>query len=165
MKNDPSIFAALAALILGLLVGCGGGGAQPAAGPPYRPVSTLEQVMHDVIFPNADAVWKSVGTIITLEETTEIAPADENEWVALEGHARTLMEAGNLLMMGDRPKDQDEFMKRALALMDASAKVLEAAKARDADLVFDRGELIYNACLECHAKYRGEDESDADEAH
>ena len=112
--------------------------------------------MHDVVFPNADAVWDSVGTIITLEGTEEIYPRTEDEWIALQGHARTLMEAGNLIMMEGRAKDTDKWMERATALIEASQKVLEAAEAQDAEAVFDRGELIYNACQNCHWDYNYE---------
>ena len=112
--------------------------------------------MHDVVYPHADLVWESVGTIITYEGTEEIRPRTEDEWIALEGDARTLMEAGNLLMMEGRAKDTGKWMERATALIEASQKVLEAAEAQDAQAIFDRGELIYNACQDCHWEYNYE---------
>ena len=112
--------------------------------------------MHDVVFPHADRVWDSVGTIITMEGTEEIYPRTEEEWIALQSDARTLMEAGNLLMIEGRAKDADKWMERARALIDAAQKVLEAAEAQDSEAVFDRGELIYNACQNCHWEYNYE---------
>ena len=68
------------------------------------------------------------------------------------------MEAGNLLMMEGRAKDTEGWMERAQALIDAGESVLEAAEAQDAEAVFDRGELIYNACRGCHKEYRYEED-------
>ena len=42
--------------------------------PPFQPVSTVDQLMHDVVYPHAQEVWKSVGTIVTIEGTEEIRP-------------------------------------------------------------------------------------------
>jgi len=114
--------------------------------------------MHDVVIPNAEVVWDSVGTIFTLEEIQEIAPANEDEWVAVQGAARTLMEAGNLLMMEGRSKDSGVWMERSGALVSAGAAVLEAAEAEDAAMLFERGELIFNACQGCHWDYRFEED-------
>ena len=136
---------------------CGGSGSpETKAQPPFRPVSSIEEIMHDVVFPHADRVWDSVGTIITMEGTEEIYPRTEEEWIALQSDARTLMEAGNLLMIDGRAKDADKWMERAGALIDAAEKVLEAAEAQDSAAVFDRGELIYNACQNCHWEYNYE---------
>lgn len=126
--------------------------------PPFQPVSTVGELMHDVVIPNAEIVWDSVGTIFTLEETQEIAPAGEDEWVAVQGAARTLMEAGNLLMMEGRAKDSGVWMERSGDLVRAGAAVLEAAEAEDAAMLFDRGELIFNACQGCHWDYRFEED-------
>ena len=136
---------------------CGGSSSpETNAQPPFRPVSSIEEIMHDVVFPHADRVWDSVGTIITMEGTEEIYPRTEEEWIALQSDARTLMEAGNLLMIEGRAKDTDKWMERAGALIDAAEKVLEAAEAQDSAAVFDRGELIYNACQNCHWEYNYE---------
>lgn len=114
--------------------------------------------MHDVVYPHADQVWESVGTISILEGTEEIYPRTEQEWITLQGNARTLMEAGNLLMMEGRAKDAERWMERAQALIDAGEAVLEAARAKDAMAVFDRSELSYNACENCHWDYRYEED-------
>ena len=59
-------FAVIAA---SLLAGCGQTApGEPASSlPPFKPVADLHEVMHDVIFPSAEVVWKSVGTIISYE--------------------------------------------------------------------------------------------------
>jgi hypothetical protein len=163
MELNNQMFFALASVAL--LTGCTGGGEAPPQGPPFKPVASVGEVMHDIVLPNAEAVWDSVGTIFTLEETEEIAPATEDEWVAVRSSATTLMEAGNLLMMDGRAKDDGPWMVRAQALIDAGASVREAAEARDAPLVFERGELIFNACQGCHFEYRFEEDPETIRSH
>ena len=155
----------LGAVLLGaLMIGCSGP-AEPPPGPPFRPISNIGELMHDVVYPGAEIVWDAVGTIMTLEGTEEIQPGNEDEWVAVIGGARTLMESGNLLMMDGRAKDQEAWMRRSLDLIEAAEKVLEAAEARDAQTLFDRGELIYNACQGCHWEYRFEDDPNVIRSH
>ena len=126
--------------------------------PPFQAESTVGQLMHDVVYPRADDVWKSVGTIITEQGVEEIRPRTDLEWEVVHSGARTLMEAGNLLMMEGRAKDNDKWMEHCRRLIEGAAAVLESAEAYDADAVFERGELIYNACQGCHWEYRYEDD-------
>lgn len=121
--------------------------------------------MHDVVYPSAEEVWDAVGTIMTVEETVEIAPANEDEWVHVEGAATTLMESGNLLMMDGRAKDDGDWMRRAQDLIAAGEAVRDAARERNAELLFERGELIYNACQGCHWQYRFEDDPNTIRTH
>ena len=158
--SSDALTRRVALVLLALFAGACGGQSDPEAAtqPPFRPVSSVGELMHDVVYPHADEVWESVGTIITHEGTEEIYPRTQDEWIALQGNCRTLMEAGNLLMMEGRAKDTERWMERAQALIDAGEAVLEAAQAKDAAAVFDRGELIYNACENCHWDYRYEED-------
>ena len=131
---------------------------ETASQPPFKPVANVQQLMHDVVYPNADAVWESVGTIISYEGTEEIYPRDDEEWAAVQSSAVILTEAGNLLMIGSRAKDTEIWMERAQALVDAGAVALKAAEAKDADAIFASGEQIYNACQDCHVRYRYDDD-------
>ena len=143
----PAVIAAA------LLIGCGQ--SEPASSqPPFKPVANLEQVMHDVIFPSAEVVWESVGTIISYEGTEEIYPRTEEEWLAVQSSATILMEAGNLLMMEGRAQDAGPWMGRARELIDATEVLLKAAEAQDKQGVFDAGERVYYACDDCHRQYR-----------
>ena len=145
-----------AVIAVGLLTGCGQTepGETASSQPPFKPVANLQQVMHDVIFPSADVVWESVGTIISYEGTEEIYPRSEEEWIAVVSSATILAEAGNLLMMEGRAQDSGPWMERARELIDASEVARKAAEARDTKAVFDSGERIYNACNDCHIQYR-----------
>lgn len=133
-------------------------GSNAASVPPFKPVATVQQLMHDVVYPNADIVWESVGTIISYEGTEEIYPKNDKEWEAVERSALTLTEAGNLLMIERRAKDRGAWMERAGALIDAASVALKAAQNRDAGAIFDSGEGIYYACEGCHVQYRYDDD-------
>ena len=122
--------------------------------PPIKAVATLEEVMHHMVIPNAEVVWKSVGTIYTADKVEEIQPRTDDEWLAVEQSATVLTEAGNLLMMDGRAKDRGRWIERSRALRDAGAAVHQAAKARDAAAVFERGGYLFDACQGCHFDYR-----------
>ena len=126
---------------------------QPAP-PPIKAVATLEEVMHHLVIPNAQVVWKSVGTIYTPGKVEEIQPRTEEEWLNVEASATILTEAGNLLMMDGRALDKGQWMERARALREAGASLHQAAKARDVAAVFERGGHLFDACQGCHFQYR-----------
>ena len=121
---------------------------------PIKAVTTLEEVMHHLVIPNAEVVWKSVGTIYTAEKVEEIQPRTDDEWLAVEQSATVLAESGNLLMMEGRAKDKGRWIERARALREAAVSVHQAAKARDAAAVFERGGYLFDACQGCHFDYR-----------
>jgi hypothetical protein len=148
--------AASIAIALSTLVACNS--AQPPApaattAPPYLMVTDLKQLMGWVIEPNAQLAWKSVGTIITEKGTEEIAPRTDAEWEAVRNSAATVAEAGNLLMMEGRARNQDDWMKKARAMIDGANVLLQAIDAKDAPAVFTAGSDLYIACSECHATY------------
>ncbi|MEZ5352622.1 MAG: hypothetical protein R2762_08300 [Bryobacteraceae bacterium] len=124
--------------------------------PPIKAVATLEQVMHHMVIPNAQIVWKSVGTIYTVDKVEEIQPHTDDEWLDVEASATVLTEAGNLLMMEGRAKDKGHWIERARALREAGASLGEAARAHDAAALFERGGHLFDACQGCHFEYRFE---------
>lgn len=126
------------------------------SGPPIQAVSTLEEVMHHMVIPNAQTIWKSTGTIYTVDKVEEIQPKTDEDWLNLEAAATVLTESGNLLMMEGRAKDTGPWMERARALRDAGASLHEAAKARDVAAIFERGGHLFDACQGCHFAYRFE---------
>lgn len=123
-------------------------------GPPIKAVSTLEEVMHHMVIPNAEVIWKSTGTIYTVGHVEEIQPRTGEDWLKLEQSSTVLTEAGNLLMMEGRAKDTGHWMERARALREAGASLHQAAKARDVAAVFERGGHLFDACQGCHFEYR-----------
>lgn len=115
-------------------------------------VGSVREVMH-VLDPSADAIWASVGVVVTIEGEREIVPANEEEWLALERHAVTVAEAGNLLMFPGRARDEGEWIERARALVVAGRTALTAIRARDKDAVMAAGEQVTISCDNCHQKY------------
>lgn len=151
MSSKISLLA-VAAVALG--VGC----SEPAPPPPpFRPVAGTVQLMKSVVDPATDVIWGAVGTIMTTEETIEIFPRSEAEWLEIENAAVVMMESGNLLMIGDRAVDQDEWMQRSRELVDVGEQALVAAVSRDPDEVFRIGGDIYQVCTDCHEKYWTQD--------
>lgn len=139
-----------------LLCGCTAQQAAKPAETPIKAVATLEEVMHGMVIPHAEVVWKASGTIYTVKGVEERKPKNEDEWLAVEASATTLTEAGNLLMMEGRAKDNGKWIERAKALREAGAAVHKAAVAKDVDAVFTQGGVLFEACQGCHFEYRYE---------
>jgi len=136
-----------------LLIGCGDPQPPSPPLPPFRPVADVQQLMISVVDPAADVVWGSVGTIITEQGTEERFPKTDEEWDAVRNGAFVLAESGNLLMMGSRAQDTDEWMRLSQGLIDIGILTVQAAEARDKDAVFSLGGDIYTVCSNCHEKY------------
>jgi hypothetical protein len=109
--------------------------------------------MEWVIDPNADVIWDSVKSISNARGTAEIYPRTDAQWEAVRNSAATLVEAGNLLMIEGRAKDNKQWMDFANQLSKASELVLKATQDKDKDALFDAGGNIYNACKACHDRY------------
>ncbi len=127
-----------------------------ACGPapsPYQPVASVRQLMLDVIDPAADVVWDSVGTIVTADGIEELYPKTEEDWNSVRASALIMAEAGNLLMMEPRARDNEEWIEMAQAMVDAGSAAVSAAEAEDVERIFALGEDIYYSCANCHMKY------------
>jgi hypothetical protein len=122
--------------------------------PPLAPKASVKDLMVSIVDPAADALWGSVGSVISEEGVDEWYPRTDEEWAAVRGNAVTIMESGNLLMIGDRARDQGAGMEMSRALVDAGAEALAAAESKSPDAVFAVGERIYLTCERCHELYR-----------
>src|SRR5688572_14643450 len=147
----PTTRLALAGSVLSALVfaAC----AQPPEPPPFKPMATTLELMKSVVDPAADVLWGSVGSIVTAEGTDDFFPRSEEEWIVIENACVVLMESGNLLMIGDRVKDRDQWMELSSSLVDAGKLALDAARSRNPDRIFEIGGEVYAACDNCHQKY------------
>jgi hypothetical protein len=109
-----------------------------------RPIASVKQ-LHDVmITPASDAVFAAAG------ET----PANAKAWEAARNQALVLAEAGNLLMLGSRARDNAAWMTMSRALVDAAAAAATAAEQKDAKALEGAGDSITVACETCHRPYR-----------
>ena len=147
--------AAVAALGATLAVGgCAQGGNEAAGSlPPFNPVASIHDLMHDIVYPHAEVVWESVGTIIDENGTNELQPESEEEWERVMQSALTVAESGNLLMMNGRARDSEDWVQFASALTVSATKAVQAAKDEDPEALFDIGGEIYVACNNCHEQY------------
>lgn len=136
-------------LVLLLAAAC----AAPPEETPFQPVAGNKLLMTSVIEPAADGLWDAVGTVISVEGVEELRPASDEEWAAVRNAAVTVAESGNLLMMGRRAVDQEEWIDWSRAMIDAGVVALEAADAQDADALFDAGGQLYESCQGCHRIY------------
>jgi hypothetical protein len=139
-------------LSLLLLAGCEAPPPPPPK-PPFNTTLVVKQVMQWVIDPAADVIWDSVKTIITEKGTQEIAPHTDAEWENVRNAAATIMEAGNLLMVEGRARDQKDWFATARRLSDAGSEALKAAEAKNTEALFAAGGNIYKVCAACHQQY------------
>jgi plastocyanin len=144
----------------------------------FRPTATVKDIMTSVIDPEADVLWNSVATIVSLSGTEERAPKTDEEWADVRRSAVQLVEATNLLRIpgrlvarpGEKSENprielQPETIQRMIAedpaswsalvdrLHDAAVPALKAIDARNAKGLFDAGEHIEHACEACHQRY------------
>jgi hypothetical protein len=189
-RRSTSVAALVAPLVLPLvfplalaLTGCAQKeAAVPAeeAKVPYRPTSSLQEIMLSVVDPSADVLWESVAVVSTEKGTEERKPGTDEEWAKVRAHAITLIEAANLLMIPGRKvaqpgkalqdegtpgvlkasdiqalidADHTAFASRALALHDAGVAALKAIDEKNASALSDVGGAIDEACENCHTKY------------
>jgi hypothetical protein len=145
---------------------------------PYRPTSTIKDIMDSEVDPSADYIWDAVATVITEKGIEERFPKTPKEWAEIRRKAITLVEATNLLIMPGRMvahpgeksenpgvelspeeinavlnKDRGTFVKHAMILNDAAMEVLKAIDAKDKDKILDSGAALDEACEGCHKIY------------
>jgi cytochrome c556 len=124
--------------------------------PAITPVATVKQIMDGIVAPSATAVFDSVGTIVDATGIHEKAPSTDAEWAAVGASGAALVESANLLVMGNRPVDQQDWMKMAKAMGDAGMLVLKATDAKDAMGILAAGETLNSSCDDCHQRYSRE---------
>ena len=117
--------------------------AAPAQQPTLKPVATVKQLMKAIVIPSSDVIFQ-----VAAKE-----PKTDEQWAAVQNSALALAEAGNLLMIGSRAKDQGEWMKQSQALLDLGSAAFKAAEAKDVDAVSKAGDEIYEVCEGCHNQY------------
>ena len=149
-----------AAFAAGLVLIAGAGASQTPAPPapvppPPEGMLPVKLVMKHIVNPAAELYWKAGGEVDTAEGETKRAPTadDDARWNAAVAAAAQLEEAGNLLAMPGRARDNDKWMTFAHDLNVAGAQAMKAAEARDPKATDDAGSALYNACFECHGRY------------
>src|SRR5262245_27217423 len=103
------LFSALASALLVLSVSCSTSSSAPASSQPSttlggdrKPMSSVKELMAEMIDPASDFVFDSIGTIITKEKTTEIQPRTEEDWARIRAGAVMMAEGVYLLKVPRR---------------------------------------------------------------
>lgn len=120
--------------------------------PPYKAAVDMRTLMNAVIERPANVVWESVGEVHTPAGIERRSPKTDQEWQTIRDAAVTVTEAGNLLMMPGRSRD-DEWMQSAAGLIKEGERMIAAIDRKNTQDVFDIGADIYEACVRCHSQY------------
>ena len=130
--------------------------AEAAAAPEITPVATVKQLMDGIVQPAATVIFDSVGTIVDKTGINEKQPSTEAEWAAVGASAAAIIESANLLVIGDRAIDRQDWATMSKALADAGSLVLKATEAKDPMGVLAAGETLNASCDSCHERYSRE---------
>jgi hypothetical protein len=175
----------LAALTIPFVTACTQEATEAAAPPPapavpYNLAASIQDIMAGIVAPAADGVWGAVSFRSTADGPVEVVPETDEDWNAVRYQALQLIEAGNLLMMEDRPvagpgqalaysdlegnltaeQIQDAigsqrigFISFVQAFQNAAAESLAAIDARDTQRLSDSGGGLDEACENCHTTF------------
>jgi hypothetical protein len=121
--------------------------------PPYNVNFPMKEVMGDIIDPASQVLWHSSGTIYSEKGAESLTPTTEEGWLAADNAMTTVAEAGNLLMLPGRARDNGDWMKLSKQLTDAALEAKAAVLAKDETAMFDAGGKLYEVCTACHEKY------------
>ena len=149
-RISPLIRRSALGLSLAALAGCAH---ELPAPPPFKPVTTIAELMESVIAHSAEVYWNSVQVIVDANGVTELKPQNDEEWEFVWAAALAIAESGNLLMMAPRALDDGAWMQFSRSLVEAGVEAAAAAQAHDVDGVFAAGERVYNVCTACHMRY------------
>lgn len=117
--------------------------AAAAQEPVVKPVATVRELMEAMLVPASDALFSVPSE----------GPKDDAKWTSLRYNTLILAESANLLLIGDRPRDKDVWVKSAQALRSAALDALKAVDARNAEALLEVGDRILDACTQCHDKH------------
>jgi len=170
--------AAVLSLLLWTGVACAGRG--PA---------TIKDIMHSMVDPNGDYVFKSVQEIADEHGIREKAPKTDADWEDVRQHLIVLRDAPGILTtegrLAARPRDRSRnpevenepadvqkllnadrqsFIRRARRLHDAAALAIKAVDAKDKDGLLHAIDGIDKACENCHLHYWYPNDKRAQEA-
>ena len=136
-------------LVIGLLAGC----AEPQFSPPHAHFGDSKYFMGHLLDPAADVIWRSAGTVITIEGEQDLSPTDDEGWFQVEHSAAVISESGNLLMLPHYRRDDDNWVELSGALGSVGQRLIKAAEVQDKQAIFDLGGELYNICAACHQAY------------
>ncbi len=153
-----------------------------AAGSPYQPTATIQDIMDSLVDPSSDYLWDSVATEIDAKGIREKQPRTDADWHEFRRRAILLAEAANLLTVPGRraadngktvengePLDTLHIKQRldanhgqlvgfAGALREVAVKLAKVAQTRDVGAINTLGGELDSACESCHRVFWYPDE-------
>lgn len=145
--------AGLGGVLIVTLAACSPAPPPPPATTVPQPVFSVKDLMGHVVDPSADVFWEASGTIVTAEGEKSRAPTTQEGWDAAAHAAATLAEAGAMLQLPGRARDDGDWLRLARELTTEGLAGMKAAQAKNEAAVFDTGGRIYVVCRGCHVKY------------
>lgn len=136
MNKCASVFSCVLALAFAA--------ALRAEEPVFEPLVTVREAMEKTITPATNTLWGAPD-----------APTDE-QWLALEEAAVTLLVAANVMAGGGTGPNDAQWAKQASwqafnrALIEAGKTALAAVRARDLEALRAAGDAVYTPCEGCH---------------
>jgi len=145
-----------------------------------KPVVSVKELMKYMIDPVADNVFNAVGTVVTKDGVVDKEPKTDEDWEKIQIGAISLAEGAYLLKVprafappGDLnnstgpnalelspdqiaakvARDPVEWNARIETLRNASLAVLDIVKQKDVGALWDAGEILDQACENCHRSY------------
>jgi hypothetical protein len=132
-------------------------GSHPVTQPPslagLGPTHSVKEIMAGVVDPAADGIWNSLGAVTTADRDESWAPSTTEDWRRLEGHARVLARAADVLVEPARVNSRPGWIEPARGLRAAADRALLAAQRRDVDGLAAASEGLLDACQQCHKTY------------
>jgi hypothetical protein len=112
--------------------------------------ASTQEIIDAIVAPGSQAIFDAV----TYENgQLTRSPRGDDQWNRLKLQALAIAEAGNLLMMPGRAKDDGDWIRLSRAMSDKAAAVANAASAKDPDRLLDAGGALYDTCTACHMEY------------
>jgi hypothetical protein len=121
--------------------------------PAGTPVANVRQLMEGLVIPNAAKIYDAVSFVSDASGMKETVPANDAEWQAIATSAVMLIEAGNLMLLGDRAVDNGAWINHTRRFMEKAAAARAAADAKSVDGIFAAGSDLNETCDACHQRY------------
>ena len=116
-----------------------------AQAPTYEPVANVGQIMQGIVQPAQKAIQ---------DAAKEQGPPDARAWRAAQVNGIMLQEAAQLLLIGNRAKDTEGWVKAAHAMSEVGAATAKAAEAKDLAALQSAATGMNATCQGCHSVYR-----------
>lgn len=111
------------------------------------PAVSIKEVMESLITPMTNILWSADD------------PKTDEEWLALENAAISVIASGAIINLGGTGPQDNDWVKspawRAFTkvMTDAGIDSLKAIRNRDIDALFEAGNVLYPPCEGCHLQF------------